>query len=296
MRRIVAGTRGSELAQIQTDLVIAELTRVYPDLEVEKRVIKTKGDKILDVPLAKIGDKGLFTKELENALFSGEIDFAVHSLKDLPVELPQGLKTTACIKREKPNDIVVLKHAKRLADLPDNAVIATGSLRRALQLKKIKPQIQIAEIRGNINTRLEKLANANWDGMVLAYCALSRLGKENLITELLPYEVMLPAVAQGIIAVESRDDSKSIELFSRINDKETESCGILERAFLFGLGGGCRVPMACNAYVEGSELHATGLYMPNDGEQYILETISGNMVDAYELGIQLAKQALSKVK
>jgi len=294
--KLIAGTRGSELAKRQTALVITELKLKYPAIDIETKIIKTKGDKILNSPLSKIKGKGLFTKELEMALLSGEIDFAVHSLKDLPVDLPQGLDCSVYLKRDKPNDVLISKNGKTLKDIPKNGQIATGSLRRALQLKRIRPDIKTIDIRGNINTRLEKFKNSDWDGIVFAYAGLARLDMESEISQILPFEIMLPAVAQGIIAVEVRTSSKASEYLKELTHLETSILGRAERTFLSAMGGGCQIPLACSSSLLKDTLTLTGLYMPDNGNFFISELISGNKENPEGLGKLLAQKILTKYK
>lgn len=269
----MAGSRGSNLALKQTQTVIDLLKTTYPSLNIALKIITTKGDYMQDTPLAKIGGKGLFTKELEKSLFDKKIDFAVHSLKDLPVELPSGLTISAYIKRDPANDVLISKENKLLREIPQHGVIATGSLRRKLQLLRYRQDLRIVGVRGNIETRLEKLHTHNWDGLILAYAALKRLGKTHIISEILLEDLVYPAVGQGIIAVECREEPESYELFSAINDRDTEIYAIAERALLKGLGGGCQVPVGVISKVQSGALHLSGVYMPEDGKYCIKEKI-----------------------
>ena len=259
----------------QTQTVIDLVKAIYPSLNVELKIIKTKGDHIQDSPLAEIGGKGLFTKELEQSLLAKNIDFAVHSLKDLPVELPSGLTIAAYIKREQPNDVLISKGNKPLCDLPQNGIVATGSLRRKFQLLRYREDFQIVDLRGNIETRIEKLYKNDWDGLILAYAALQRLGKTDLISEMIPEDVLYPAVGQGIMAVECREEPAMRAIFAALNDRETEMCAIAERAFLQGLGGGCQVPVGVISTVQDDMLHLSGIYMPEDGKYCIKEAVCG---------------------
>jgi len=274
--------------------VIDLLNRTYPSRNIELKIIKTKGDHIRDTPLAKIGGKGLFTKELEHSLLEQHIDFAVHSLKDLPVELPAGLTIAAYIKREAANDVLISKGSKKLHEIPENGIIATGSLRRKFQLLQYRKDFQIVDVRGNIETRIEKLSKNNWDGLILAYAALKRLGKTDLISEILPEDIMYPAVGQGIVAVECRDDPHKHELFSAINDKETEICAIAERAFLSGLGGGCQVPVGVISTVQDGKILLSGVYMPEDGESVIREEVVFDAEKSDLAGEKLAEKILRR--
>lgn len=292
--RLVAGTRGSTLARKQTHMVSELLQAAHPELKIETKIIKTKGDHIQDTPLAKIGGKGLFTKELEQSLLNREIDFAVHSLKDLPVELPVGLSIGAYLQRETPNDILISKGNLPLRDIPQNGVIATGSLRRKFQLLRYRSDFQIVDVRGNIETRIKKLYDNDWDGLILAYAALHRLEKTDLISEIIPVDIMHPAVGQGIIAVECRDENDMYEIFSAISHAESETCAIAERAFLAGLGGGCQVPVGVTSRIEHGQLYLSGVYMPEGGE-YRQKTIKMEATKPEQAGQQLAEQILTRV-
>jgi hydroxymethylbilane synthase len=290
--QLVAGTRGSTLARKQTQMVIDLLRAAYPKLKVDTRIITTTGDHIQDTPLAKIGGKGVFTKELENSLLNRDIDFAVHSLKDLPVELPQGLTIGAYLERETPNDVLISKGNLTLYDIPRHGTIATGSLRRKLQLLRYRDDLQIVDVRGNIETRIKKLYDNNWDGLILAYAALHRLEKTGLISEIIPAEIMHPAVGQGIIAIECRDENEMHTLFSAINHAETETCAMAERAFLAGLGGGCQVPVGVTSQIGNGQLRLSGIYIP-DEDDYRHETLTMAATEPEQAGQQLAAQILT---
>lgn len=246
----IIGTRGSKLALAQAEQVKRELLLAYPDLEVELRIIKTKGDKRLDLSLNASGDKGLFTKELEEALFAGEIDCAVHSLKDLPVELCSGTSLGAILRREQVNDVLISVRYKSLAELPNRAIVGTSSPRRAAQLLEQRSDLDIREIRGNVDTRLAKLDNGEYDAIVMAYAGLKRLGLEDRITQILPEVQMVPAPGQGAIAVQikgDREDHK--ELLKPLHHDYTARCVEVERYILSKIGGGCAVPFGCNCSV-----------------------------------------------
>lgn len=295
MKNIVAGTRGSELALVQTRTVCSEIKKKYSDINIEEEIIKTKGDKILDTPLALIGGKGLFTKEIESALINKIVDFAVHSLKDLPVEQPEGLVIGAYLPREVANDIFISNKVKSIKDLPTNATIATGSLRRGLQLKSIKPDINLIDIRGNINTRIAKFNNSNWDGMLLASAAIKRLKLDEDNKYVIPKSEILPAVAQGIVAVECRsDDLELLKVLNSINHYDTEVCANVERSFLLSLGGGCQVPLACYAEIIDGKVNCNGLYMPEDGKYFIRVSRIGKASDAIAIGESMAQEVLAR--
>lgn len=269
------------------------LQAAHAELNIDTVIIKTTGDHIQDVSLTKIGGKGLFTKELEQSLLKGEIDFAVHSLKDLPVELPPGLTIGAYLQRETPNDALISKNNLSLRDIPHGGTIATGSLRRKFQLLRYRDDLNIVDVRGNIETRIKKLRDNDWDGLILACAALHRLNKTNVISEIIPADIMHPAVGQGIVAVECRTDDAARAIFSAINHPETETRAIAERAFLAGLGGGCQVPVGVTSSIENEELHLSGVYMP-EGGQFQHETVTMTAAKPQEAGRQLAKLILQK--
>lgn len=246
----IIGTRGSKLALAQAEQVKRELLLAYPDLEVELRIIKTKGDKRMDLSLNASGDKGLFTKELEEALFAGEIDCAVHSLKDLPVELCSGTSFGAILRREQVNDVLISVRYKSLAELPNGAIVGTSSPRRAAQLLEQRSDLDIREIRGNVDTRLAKLDNGEYDAIVMAYAGLKRLGLEERITQILPEVQMVPAPGQGAIAVQIKSDREDYkELLKLLHHDYTARCVEVERYILSKIGGGCAVPFGCNCSV-----------------------------------------------
>ena len=246
----IIGTRGSKLALAQAEQVKRELLLAYPELKVELRIIKTKGDKRLDLSLNASGDKGLFTKELEEALFAGEIDCAVHSLKDLPVELCSGTSLGAILRREQVNDVLISVRYKSLAELPDGAIVGTSSPRRAAQLLEQRSDLDIREIRGNVDTRLAKLDNGEYDAIVMAYAGLKRLGLEERITQILPEVQMVPAPGQGAIAVQIKSDREDYkELLKPLHHDYTTRCVEVERYILSKIGGGCAVPFGCNCSV-----------------------------------------------
>ncbi|MCP4404859.1 MAG: hydroxymethylbilane synthase [bacterium] len=294
MTKLIAGTRGSNLARTQTQTVIDLLRKTSPKLEIETRIVKTKGDHIQDTPLIQIGGKGLFTKELEVSLAKREIDFAVHSLKDLPVELPPGLTLGAYLTRDLPNDVLVSKGNLALDDIPHQGTIATGSLRRKFQLLRYRSDLQIVDIRGNIETRLQKLKNNNWDGLILAHAALKRLEKTEIISDLISQEIMYPAVAQGIVAVECRDETAMHDIFRPINHGNTAIYAIAERAFLQDIGGGCQVPLGVISDIQGEQLTLSGIYMPQE-DNIIQERVVGDARSPEQTGRELAEKILMRV-
>lgn len=296
MEKIIRiGTRGSQLALYQAKKVKATLEELFPELQVELKIIKTKGDKILDVALSKIGDKGLFTKEIENELIDETVDIAVHSLKDLPTKLPEGLKLGAVLERGEFRDALVSKDGKKLNELKAGDIVATSSLRRIAGLLKINNQIVIKDIRGNVNSRLQKMEDGYCDAMIMAAAGLQRLGLENYITEILEPEVVMPAVSQGAIAIETRiNDPRVDALMEKVNHVATWNAVTAERAFLSHLEGGCQVPLGCYSKVENGILKLSGFVASIDGKQFIEENISGEIENGAKLGIQLAEIMLDK--
>jgi len=295
-RPIVIGTRGSELALWQARWVENHLREAHPSLAVRQSVIRTTGDRILDASLSAIGDKGLFIKELENALLAKTIDLAVHSLKDVPTRLPEGLALGAISERDDVRDVFIAQprsQYRRLADVPSGATVATGSLRRRSQLLRLMPQLRIEEIRGNLNTRFEKLNRSDWAGMLLARAGVVRLGKEHTITEVLPADVILPAVGQGALGIEIRqDDAGLMELLQPLNHTETMQGTLAERSLLRKLGGGCRVPIGAYGRIENGRLVLDAFVGSLDGKQSVRGTIIGSPGAADELGAQLANRLL----
>jgi len=287
------GSRGSELALRQTTWVKNELQKKNPGLRVDFVVIKTTGDNILDSPLSKIGDKGLFTKEIEIALLEHHIDAAVHSLKDVPTELPAGLTIGAVTKREDVRDVFIAhpqKPYKSFNDVPQKAKIATGSLRRRSQLLHWRPDLEIIEIRGNLNTRLAKLGESDWDGMILALAGVLRLGLEKRITEILPTEKMLPAVGQGALAIEVRTtDKQTLGWVQRLASTSTTMAVAGERALLRYLEGGCQIPIGTFGRVENNEFHLDAIIGSLDGKKIVRGKTHGKPEQAEELGRQLAE-------
>ncbi|WP_075590255.1 hydroxymethylbilane synthase [Labilibacter marinus] len=293
--KIVIGTRGSQLALYQANKVKADLEEIYADLEVELKIIKTKGDKILDVALSKIGDKGLFTKELEVALLEGDIDLAVHSLKDLPTELPAEFQLGAVLERADYRDALVSKNGLKLNELNENHKIATSSLRRIAGLKKINPAFEIVDIRGNVNTRLKKMEDGYCDAMIMASAGLKRLGLEKYITEVLEPTEFIPAVAQGAIAVETRaGDNRVNDLLQVINHKPTLDAVSAERAFMRELEGGCQVPVGAYSSSEAGEITLTGFASSLNGDIYLKDSIAGSLSNAKELGKELAQKLIER--
>lgn len=291
MRELIVGSRGSALALKQTNWVIGKLLSVHPDLVCHIKIIKTKGDKILDVALAKIGDKGLFVKEIEEALIAGEIDFAVHSAKDLPSEIPAELTIAAYPEREDPRDAYV-SHKGTLAQLPEGAVVGTSSLRRKAQLLHIRPDLRITDLRGNLDTRLRKLDEDHYDAIILACAGLNRLGLSDRITEVLDPETMLPAAGQGVLGVECRLDDEVTEILGALDDPKVRSCISSERSLLASLNAGCQTPVAVLAsLLDADKIELQALVASLDGRDCIRTKVIGEFDQALEIG-RLAAQEL----
>lgn len=292
--KIIIGTRGSKLALWQADYIAGCLRKQYQDLVVEIRRIATTGDKILDVPLAKIGGKGLFTKELEVEMLEKKIDLAVHSLKDMPTQLPEGLRLAAVTKRFDAGDAIVSPKYKTLDALPAGAKVGTSSLRRKAQLLHARPDLKICDLRGNVGTRLEKLETENFDAIILAAAGLKRLGLADRITGILPKEVCLPAVGQGALAIETRaDDLELMGLLEFLNDRETAGTAAAERAFLKAVEGGCQVPVGVYATADGRRFDVEAVIATVDGKTLLKDKLSGSIEDAVSLGEALADRMLA---
>lgn len=288
------GSRKSQLALIQTHWVKEQLSLKFPNIEFEVHTMSTKGDKILDVPLAKIGDKALFTKELELGMINREIDFAVHSLKDLPTRLPEGLGLATITERENPADALVVheKHKdKQIETLPEGAVIGTSSLRRLAQLRHHFPHFEFKDVRGNLNTRLGKLDSGEYDALILAAAGLGRLGMAERIHQVIPKEISLHAVGQGALGIEClADNEKLISLLKSIEHPQTRDRTLAERAFLRELEGGCQVPIGVNTEINGDELTLTGIVASIDGIKRVQDTVTGSLSEPEKIGTQLAQR------
>jgi hydroxymethylbilane synthase len=293
-QKLVIGTRASKLALWQANHVAACLRERYPNMEVELRNMVTTGDKILDVPLAKIGGKGLFTKELEVAMLSGEIDLAVHSLKDMPTELPDGLILAAVTERVDPGDALISPEYKTLDKLPASARVGTSSLRRKAQLLNVRPDLTIVDLRGNLDTRLKKLTTEKLDAILLAVAGLKRLGWDEHITQVLPHNVCLPAVGQGALAIEARqDDAETLELLSFLNHEPTRKATLAERTFLAKVEGGCQIPIGVYAQALTPDLlQVQAVIMSPDGKEAIKDSLEGSPTEAAEMGHKLAVRML----
>ena len=292
--RLRIGTRGSPLALWQAGHVRGLLEKAHPGIEVEIVPIQTKGDRVLDTPLATVGSKGLFTREIEQALLSGAVDLAVHSLKDLPTALPAGLMIGAVCEREDPLDCLVTKGARSLAELRAEAVVATGSPRRKAQLLHLRPDLRIVDLRGNVGTRLRKLDESDWDAIVLAKAGLIRLGFESRIHCVLSQKEMLPAVCQGALGIEIRqEDGKTATLVSPLDHAPSRLATAAERAFLASLGGGCQLPIAALARVGWGTLTLEGLVASPDGRVYLRRHMEGPASAAEALGKALGAEILA---
>jgi hydroxymethylbilane synthase len=292
--KVVIGTRGSVLAQRQTNLIAAALRRRWPALEIGLHIIHTTGDQDKQTSLQTIGGQGIFVKEIEDALLSGQIDLAVHSLKDLPGEIAPGLALAAVPKRADARDALISRHGLKLMELPAGATIGTGSARRAAQLRALRPDCAIADLRGNVDTRLRKALDpaGPYDAIVLALAGLRRLRRSGIITEILPYALMLPAPGQGALGLEIRaDDARLHELLAPLDDLATHAAVTAERAFLAALGGGCQAPIAAFGRVRANQLHLTGMLGQPDGTLH-RATTQGVMTVASELGGWLAQGLL----
>jgi len=290
LNNITLGSRDSDLAMWQAEWVAGGLRRAHPELNFHVTGMKTKGDNILDVALAKIGDKGLFTKELEVALLEGKITLAVHSMKDLPTQLPDGLTIGAVCSREYPGDVLIAKNNKILQELRPGARIGTSSLRRRAQLLHYRPDLQMVDIRGNLPTRLRKFREMDLDGIILAYAGVKRMGYENLISQMIPFEICLPAVGQGSIGIEIRsDDDATRAIISPLDHRESRLAIEAERAFMKRLEGGCQVPIGAYARVESNWLSLEGTVADLHGKNAIRRSISGPAENAGQLGNHLAE-------
>lgn len=287
------GTRRSKLALTQSNWVKAQIEEKCPHVEVELVKITTKGDKILDVPLSKVGGKGLFVKEIEEALLDGRIDFAVHSLKDVPTELPDGLEVSIFPEREDPRDALVSRDGKGLMELAPGAAVGTSSLRRMAQLRAVRQDLKIEPLRGNLDTRLRKLDEGGFQAIILAVAGLSRMGLAARITEILPHNIMLPAIGQGALGLEFRSaDSHTRDVLVRLHHEDTALMVRAERAFLARLEGGCQVPMGAHAVLEGDEILLTGFVADEEGKRMIRMETKGPASDPEAIGDALGLEIL----
>jgi len=292
LKQLRIGTRSSQLALWQANWVKGELKNRYPEMEVSLVKIKTAGDKILDVPLAQVGGKGLFVKEIEEAMLRGEIDIAVHSMKDIPTEFPEGLGLHCITEREDPRDAVISRNIK-FADLPKGARIGTSALRRQAQLLMTRPDLEMVVIRGNVETRIKKLDTEKLDAVILAAAGLKRLGFTEKVTEYMPIDLSIPAIGQGALGIECRLNDEVIkDAIAFFNHPDTAHAVRAERAFLWRCEGGCQVPIAAHGEIKGDELTLTGFIASVDGKRSVRGSITGAATDCEKLGIALAEQLL----
>ncbi len=294
-KRVRIATRKSALALWQAEYVKAQLEKFHPNVHVELVPMTTKGDIILDTPLAKVGGKGLFVKELEVAMLEGRADIAVHSMKDVPVEFPEGLGLEVICPREDPRDAFVSNTIASFADLPQGAIVGTSSLRRQCQIKALRPDLTIRDLRGNVNTRLRKLDEGEYDAIILAAAGLIRLKMPERIKEFIAPEVMLPANGQGAVGIECRSDDQTIKaLLAPLEDKNTRYRVLAERAMNRTLEGGCQVPIGSYAEIENNQLHLRGLVGAIDGSEIVRHQLTGTITQGEQLGQQLAEILLSQ--
>jgi hydroxymethylbilane synthase len=295
MTTLRIATRESQLALWQAEFIKAELERHHPGLQVELLGMKTKGDIILDVPLAKVGGKGLFVKELEQAMLDDRADIAVHSMKDVPMEFPDGLGLAIICDREDPTDAFVSNQYTSLDDLPEGAKVGTSSLRRQLQIKAARPDLTLLDLRGNVNTRLAKLDNGDYDAIILASAGLLRLNFAERIRSRLPIELSLPAGGQGAVGVECRtNDARTRALLAPLHHKDTADRVLAERALNRRLEGGCQVPIACFAELQGDNLYLRGLVGDPSGKTVLRAEVTGPRAKAEQLGVQVAEMLLDQ--
>jgi hydroxymethylbilane synthase len=296
-RPLVIGSRGSKLALWQAEQARVRLLLLNPQTEIRIEIIKTTGD-VKNEPLSIIGGKGVFTKELEDALLDGRIDIAVHSLKDLPTILPEALAITAICEREDARDALVLRPGLRiengsLLNLPESATVGTSSQRRLAQLKALRGDVRVKDLRGNVDTRIRKLDEGQYDAVILASAGLVRLGLQNRISARIAISEMLPAVGQGAIAIETRsDDHFAVETTSKLDHRETRLACLAERAFLRGLGGGCQLPIAAHATIDGDQFNLDGLVAKPDGSEIWRDQSSGPVNQAEQIGSALAARLI----
>ncbi len=290
--KLIIGTRGSALALWQARHVASRITDANPGIVIDIITIKTQGDKILDAPLSKIGGKGLFTKEIEDALLDGVVDLAVHSMKDVPTELPEGLHIEAILEREDSRDVFISRNGHRLDQLGKGALIGTSSLRRRAFLMSRYPGLEVISIRGNVDTRIKKIETENLDGVMLAAAGVFRMGFSNKITEFLPFDVMLPAIGQGAIGIETRiSDDHTNRIIKQLNHESTELCVKIERSFLNRMGGGCQVPMAAHCEWENGVVSVQAAVAHPDGAPMLRQTYRGDNTSE-QTGVMLAERLI----
>ena len=288
-KKITIGTRGSKLALWQSNHVKDLIEKAFPEITVELKIIQTKGDKILDVSLSKIGDKSLFTKEIELALLNNSADIAVHSLKDLPTVLPEGLQIGAVLERAEIRDVLISKNGLKLSELTKKHTIGTSSLRRQACLWNYNPELNIIDIRGNVDTRIQKMHDGHCDAIIMAAAGIMRLGLENHITEIIPTDIIKPATSQGIIAVECRENDSEIEgILQKINHQQTWISAQAERTFLNQMNGGCQLPLGCVSTIKNNILQLDGLISSVDGKDVMEFSANGSTENPSEIGKNLA--------
>lgn len=292
MKRVIrVGSRESKLAMTQSRLVINEISKRHPELEIELIGMKTSGDIILDRNLNEIGGKGLFTKELEHALIKGNIDMAVHSMKDMPADLPEGLEISAVSKREDPRDVLISRDMKGLNELPEGAVMGTSSLRREIQLLEMRPDLKMKALRGNVLTRLDKLANNEYDGIILAAAGLKRLDLGCRCVHCFDVKELIPSAGQGILGIETREGDDVAYLMDSIHCEEAALCLMAERTYMKRLGGGCSTPVAAHAVIRGTVMEVYGMFA--DDNKYVYRAkVAGKAIDAEKLGLELVDEIL----
>lgn len=292
---VTIGTRGSDLALVQTRGIARRLQKRYPALKVEVAIIRTKGDILQDVSLAKIGGKGVFVKEIEDALLRGEIDLAVHSMKDMPVDFPAGLVIGAMPEREDPRDVLISKDKRKIEELPRGARIGTGSLRRRCQLANLLPDVEVVPLRGNLDTRIKKIERENLDGVILAAAGIRRLGWMQRVAQFIPAEVMIPAAGQGALGIEIRTDDDELRDMIGFLDHAPTLCTVgAERAFLKRLGGGCQLPIAAYARIVGNDLILRGLLGSLDCSCLLVEEMRGSQGEGTAMGTAMAERILAR--
>ena len=292
-KKLVLGTRGSKLALVQAGLVEDLIRKSFPDIQIERKIIQTSGDRFQKEKLADVGGKGLFVKEIEEVLFSHQIDFAVHSLKDVPGILPKGLVLAAFLKREDPRDVWVTKNGESWDILPKGSVVGTSSPRREVQLRSMQRGWELKALRGNVETRIRKLETGEYDAIVLAAAGLHRLNLSHYCHHYFSTDLLLPAVGQGIVVIETREERSTIDLLrAACGDVETTFCAQAERAFLAAVGGDCHTPLAGHATLQGNQMELKGWLASPDGSKVVSDTILGNREKSADLGRKLAMQML----
>ena len=296
MKKLVIATRRSQLALWQSEFIKRELQKYYPDMEITLQEFVTKGDKILDVPLAKIGGKGLFTKELEVAMLNGEAHLAVHSLKDVPTEFEEGLQLTAVTKRYDPRDALLSNKYSSIEDLPAGAIVGTTSLRRRMAIKILRPDVELKDLRGNINTRIRKLNDGEYDAIILAATGVQKLGIENEVKYFNPIDTdtMIPSMGQATLGIETTTNPEIVELISVLNDKDADIESTIERSFVHTLQGGCQVPIGVKATIVGENVKLKAIVGMPDGSEYIAEEVSVSKSDYKTAGIEFANIFVEK--